>query len=491
MGKAVKILLGVALLALMSGTAAAKKKDRKASVEARAADSIAVAQDTVKTEKEIHTEPNVTGTTIDEVLWVVGDEAILRSDVENMIQQAKAERVTIEGDPYCTIPEQLAVRKLFMHQGGLDSVNVNESMVNAQVEARINELVGQIGSEEKMAEYFGRPIIKIRENLREQAREQSIVQQVQRSITSDDKASPSEVRKYWSEADENKFPMVPTKVEVQIITLSPRPDTKQIADIKSRLREYKQRVDSGGESFAMLATLYSDDQASAVNGGELGLMGKGQLVKPFAEELFSMSTPGKVSRVVETEFGYHIIQLIERRGDKANCRHILLQVKPSIEQQQMMFGKLDSIANEIRNGNMTFEDAVKQWSTDKDSKMSDGVMENPRDMTTRFEYQHLPSEVARQVYSMEVGAISRPFSYVNANGQQVCAIVKLKHRYAEHRANLNDDYPQLKQIVVAEKQEKALQEWIKQKIGETYVLISPSLQGCDFHYDAWKEKIRK
>lgn len=480
-------------LATCATPAFAKKKNKRPSPATEQVANDTTVSDSVKAPVSAPSpsEGNVTGTTIDEVLWVVGDEAILRSDVESMIQQAKAERVSLEGDPYCTIPEQLAVRKLFMHQGTLDSVNVNESAVHSQVEGRINEIIAQIGSEEKVTEYFGRPISKIRENLREQAREQSIVQQVQHSITSTVKVSPSDVRKYWSDADANAFPTVPTKVEVQIITLAPRPDTKQIAEIKARLREYKQRVDSAGESFAMLATLYSDDQGSAINGGELGLMGRGQLVKPFAEELFSLSTPGKVSRVVETEYGYHIIQLIERRGDKANCRHILLQVKPSLEQQQLLFGKLDSIASLIRDGKITFEEAATEWSSDKDTRMVGGLMENPRDMTTRFEYQHLPSEVARQVYSMDVGAISRPFTYTNSSGQKVCAIVKLKRRHAEHQANLNDDYPQLKQIVENEKKDDVIEEWISKKIGDTYVMISPSLQGCDFHYEAWKQKINR
>ncbi len=425
---------------------------------------------------------------LDEILWVVGDEAILRSDVEKNIQQAKIERVPLEGDPYCTVPEQLAVRKLFLHQATLDSVQANESNVNLQVEARISEVVAQIGSEEKVAQYFGKTISRLREDLREQAREQMIVSQVQRSIIGDAKATPSEVRKYWSKADAGDFPLVPTKVEVQIITLAPTPDAKQIADIKSRLRGYKQRVDSAGESFAMLATLYSDDQGSAVNGGELGFMGRGQLIKPFADELFSLSRPGKISRVIETEYGYHIIQLIERRGDKANCRHILLQVKPSLDQQQKLFSKLDSIATDIRNGKISFADAAMRYSSDKDTKLAGGTMENPRDLTSRFEYQHLPSDVARQIYSMQVGEISKPFSYTNANGQKVCAIVRLANRFPEHTATLAEDYPQLKQIVQDQRGEKTLQDWIEKKISQTYVLISPSLKGCDFHYKSWKKE---
>ena len=248
---------------------------------------------------------------IDEVIWVVGDEAILRSDVEKQILQMKYERVDIEGDPYCVVPEQMAVRKLFMHQAKLDSVEANESTITMQVEGRISELISQIGSQQKLEEYFGKPLRELKEDLRVQAREQMIIQQVQQNIVGEQKITPSDVNKFFSQNKETiDMPIVPTKIEVQIIEVEPPYSQKEIEEIKEKLRGFKSRVESGEVSFSMLATLYSDDMGSARMGGELGFMGKGQLVSAFANELFSMSEPGKISRVVESEFGFHIIQWV-------------------------------------------------------------------------------------------------------------------------------------------------------------------------------------
>ncbi len=426
------------------------------------------------------------GKIIDEVIWVVGNEAVLRSDVEKQVQQLKYERVDMGEDPYCRIPEQLAVQKLFLHQADLDSIEANEVSIKMQVDQRMAQVVSQIGSEEKVAEYYGKSIQLLREDLYEQARDQSRMQQVQQKIVGDHKLTPSDVRKYWeTEMQEEDIPTIPTKVEVQILTMEPKLTLKETEAIKDRLREMRKRVESGDASFSMLATLYSDDVGSAKVGGELGFMGKGQLVDPFANELFSMNENKSLSRIVESEFGFHLIQFIERRGDKINCRHILLKPKATDEEKERIRARMDSALTLIREGKVTFEDAVFRWSEDKDTKMNEGILENSRDGSSSFEYQALPEGVAREVHSLQVGEISQPFFMENSKGKQVCAIVKLKSRTEQHKANLTDDYQLMKNYVQNQKNEKVLQEWVKEKQKETYIRISPELQGCDWTYPGW------
>ena len=445
------------------------------------ADTVAQTADTLKNDAAIPL-----GDVIDEVIWVIGDDAILRSDVEKSILQMKFDHADVDGDPYCIIPEQLAVKKLFLHQAELDSVEANENNINMQVDQRMNEVIAQIGSEEKVSEYYGKSIKVLKEELREQAREQTKVQQVQHTIVSSNKTTPSDVRKYWEkEAAEAELPIVPTKVEIELLAIEPRMSLKEVEEQKNKLREYKNRVENEGASFSMLATLYSDDMGSARNGGELGFMGKGQLVPEFANELFSMSDPKRLSRIVESEYGFHLIQFIERRGDKINCRHILLKPKISIEEKQKTKSVLDSVVVMLRTNKMTMEEAVAKYSTDKDTRNNAGLMENSRDGSSKFEYQALPADISRVAYTMNVGEYSEPFFMENSKGHQVCAIIRLKSRTEQHRANLEQDYQMMKGIVQEKKNQKSLEEWIKKKQGETYTRISSDLKGCDWKYNNW------
>lgn len=427
-------------------------------------------------------------TVLDEVIWIVGDEAILKSEVERRIIQAKYERVEIPGDPYCTIPEQLAVRKLFFHQAQLDSVQANEGMVVSQVDQRVDQIIAEIGSQEKLEEYYKKNIRQIKEELKDQAREQMIIQQVQRDIVGDLKITPADVRKFYSNLDDDEIPVIPAKVEVQLLSVEPPYSTQDIEDIKEKLRGFKERIESGEASFSMLATLYSDDIESAKQGGELGFMGKGQLVAEYANEAFNLTDPNKVSRIVQSEFGYHIIQLIERRGDKANTRHILLKPRVSFEQQKKAVAALDSIGDLIRAGKISFEDAVMVFSDDKNTRMNSGLMVNPYDGTSQFEYQHLPQEVSKTVYNMNINEISKPFTMINQSGREVCAVIKLKSKTAQHKANMEDDYQLLKSFVQNKKNAEIVDDWIKEKQKETFVQIKSDWQNCDFQYPNWINK---
>lgn len=425
---------------------------------------------------------------IDEVIWVVGDDAILRSDVEKQIMQMKYEKVDMDGDPYCVVPEQLAIRKLFLHQAKLDSIEANEGVITMQVEQRVNEIIAQIGSEEKLLEYYGKSLKQIKEDLREQAREQSLVQQVQQKLIGDQKISPSQVRKAFSKIDSLDIPIIPAKVEVQILTQEPRIALSEVEAIKLRLRGFKERIETGDATFSMLAMLYSDDVESAKQGGELGFMGKGQLVKPFADEAFSLTDPKKVSRIIESEFGFHIIQLIAKRGDKVNVRHILIKPKPQLEDQNKAITRLDSIMSFVREGKIKFEDAILNYSDDKNTRMSAGIMVNPQDGTTQFEYQHLPSEISRLAYDMEVGDFSKPFIMTDQTGKKVCAVIKVKAKIAQHKANLETDYQLLKVFVQNRQNAETINNWVKNKQKETYIKINPEWQNCKFQYEGWVKK---
>lgn len=423
---------------------------------------------------------------IDEVVWVVGDEAILKSDVESERLNAQYEGRKFDGDPYCIIPEQLAVQKLFLHQAAIDSIEVSEQEVIGQVERRTNWLIEQVGgSKEKLEEYYNKTSTQIREMLRENIRDGLTVQKMQQHIVGEIKITPAEVRRYFKDLPQDSIPFVPTQVEVQIVTLEPKIPLEEVERVKKTLRDYTDGINSGKMSFATYARFYSEDPGTARRGGELGFMGKGELVPEYANVAFNLQDPNKVSKIVETEFGFHIIQLIEKRGDRINTRHILL--KPKVEEKDLEAAlvRLDSIADDIRNQKFTFDDAATYISQDKDTKNNHGLMANKNTGTARFEMQDLAQvsqEVAKMVENMNVGEISRAFTMINDKGKEVCAIVKLKSRINGHKATISEDYQRLKAIVMEKRSEDKLEKWIKEKQKHTYVRINEKWQKCDFKY---------
>lgn len=426
---------------------------------------------------------------IDEVVWVVGDEIILRSQVEEQYKNMQYEKQKIEGDPYCFIPEQMAVNKLFLHQAGLDSITVSDSQVSQDVERRINFFIDNIGSKEKVEEYFGKPMPELRDLLTEMVRDQSIVQEMQRELVKDIKVTPSDVRRYYDVMPKDSVPFVPTQVEVQVLKLHPFIPQSDIDNIKARLREYTDRVINGETEFSTLAILYSEDPGSARQGGETGFTGRAEWVPEFADAAFALNDPKKVSKIVETEFGYHIIQLVERRGDRINVRHILLKPKASETEKEKSIAKLDSIRNDIINEEFTFEQAVTALSQDKDTRNNHGLMVNPRTGISRFEMSDLPQEIAKAIANLQPGEISKPFIMVDQKmGRDVAAIVKLKTRIPGHKANISDDYQMIKSIVENKKKGDFIEEWIKTKQRNTFVRIKDGWQNCEFKYDGWNIK---
>lgn len=426
---------------------------------------------------------------IDEVVWVVGDEAIYKSEVEEARQEALLRGVQWDGDPYCIIPEQLAVNKLFLNQAELDSVIVTDADVSQQVEYRYKEMVTQAGSEEKLEEYHGMNSDRIKARLYETYRQEYAVSKVRENIVSHVKVTPAEVRRYLRDVPSDDIPFIPTQVEVQIITQDPVVPQEEIDAVKTELRGYIERVQNGETSFSTLARLYSDDPGSARNGGDVGFFGRGEMVTEFSTVAFNMTDPDKISKIVETEYGYHILQFVERLGDRVRVRHILRKPAIPMESINSCLARLDTIAGEIRNGNHTFEFCVAAYSQDKNTRNNNGLMvtqpENGAPGVSKFRMEELLPDVAKVVDRMSVGEVSKPFTLQLANGKVTCAVVKLKSRVNGHKANMSDDYGILSDMVTQIRQSETIEKWIQEKQRTTYVRISEGWNDCDFVYPGW------
>lgn len=425
---------------------------------------------------------------VDEVIWVVGDEPILLSDVEEarISMEMNGEAIA---NPYATIPEQLAIQKLYVHQAELDSIEVNESGITKAAEEKLNYFIQQYGSRESMEAMTHKSVQQIRELFREMGRNQQLTELVRNNLTANVRVTPAEVRDFFSRVPADSLPYIGTKVEVQIITSVPKVSREEIDRIEDRLREFARQVNEGEKTFAHLARLYSQD-GSARNGGECGLSGRNEWVPEFANVAFSLTDPNKVSRIVRTEFGFHIMQLIEKRSDKVNVRHILL--KPEIEESEYerCLLRLDSIAADIHSGKFTFEEAAQVLSDDKDTKLNKGIMANTDlqtgEITSRFEMKDLPQDIAKVVANMSVGDISPAVRIINEKtGTEICALIKLKSRTEGHRASVSEDFQLLKRIVEEKRKDEVIEKWLVEKIKTTYTRIAPEWRNYTFKYDGW------
>jgi peptidyl-prolyl cis-trans isomerase SurA len=445
------------------------------------------------------------GTIVDEVIWVVGDEAILKSDVEAMRIQGQQDGMHWNGDPDCAIPEQIAVQKLFLNQAIIDSIEVTEADISQGVEQYLENMISVIGSREKLEEYHKKNISQIRADLRESYRERQMVQGMQQKLVKDLTVTPAEVRRYFKDLSQDSIPFVPTEVEVQIITQQPRIEQEEINRIKEELRDYTNRINKGDATFQTLARLYSEDPGTARRGGELDYTGRGTLDPAFANVAFGLTDPKKVSKIVESEFGFHIIQLIDKRGDKIKVRHILRKPVVSDDAIEKSLSRLDTVATALRQGQIpemlkafvpaekraekfTFEDAVSVFSDDKDTRNNNGLMFNTTQegqRTSRFKLADLPPEVAKMVDTMQAGEVSQPFQMINERGKTVCAIVKLKNRTEGHKATITEDFQVMKNVVLAKRREQVLHDWVVNRIKSTYVRINDRYRNCNFEYEGW------
>ena len=442
------------------------------------------------------------GSVVDEVIWVVGDEAILKSDVEVTRIQAAMEGVRWSGDPDCAIPEQLAVQKLFLHQAAIDSIEVKESEISAATERRLDYMIQQIGSREKLEEYRKQSMSQMRQSMHDDLRDQLLIQRMKEHLVKDMTVTPAEVRRYFKNMPTDSIPYVPTEVEVQIVALTPRVSIEEVNRVKDELRDYTDRINKGETSFSTLARLYSEDPGSRRQGGEMDYVGRGILDPAFAAVAFNLTDPTKVSKIVESEFGFHIIQLIDKRGDKIKVRHILRKPVVSDSAINICISRLDTIADAIRANvvpemirsqlvtvpdHFSFEDAVSVFSDDKDTRNNRGLMANRSEagQTSRFQLQDLPAEVAKVVDTLKVEQISSAFPMINDQGKTVCVIAKLKSRTEGHKATITEDFQVMKELVMEKRREKMLHDWVVDKIKNTYVRLADEYKDCKFEYEGW------
>ncbi len=412
-------------------------------------------------------------------------------EIEDYYNNLIYQQTPIKGDPYCVVPEMIAVEKLYLHQADIDTVEVSDAMVMAEVDARINQFVNQFGSKEKVEEYFRRSMPDIKQQMLENIKNTYRVREVQRSLTKDLKVTPSDVRKYFQQLPADSVPYVPLQVEVQVITFHPSIPRQEIEDVKSRLRDFTERINKGESEMSTLAILYSEDVGTAMRGGETGFLGRGELDPEYAAVAFNLNDTRKVSRIVESEYGYHIIQLVEKRGNRINTRHILLRPKVSDNDINEAMQRLDSLRTDIvDHKRFKFDEVVSYLSQDKDTRYNKGIMVNDKDGTTRFEMKDLPQDIAKQVSQLQPGEISKPFLMIDQKlNREVVSVVKLTARIEGHKANLSDDYQLLLSMYEQSLNEKTIREWLRQKIAQTYVRIEDGWRNCEFSHEGWiKEK---
>ncbi|MBP5360426.1 MAG: peptidylprolyl isomerase [Bacteroidaceae bacterium] len=429
---------------------------------------------------------------LDEVAWIVGDEPILKSDIEMQRLAAEYNRTPIEGDPYTVIPEEIAIQKLFLHQAALDSIEVTEADVQGYVDNEVQRQVSIAGSERALEGYRNMSMREIRAQVTRMMIDQYKMMRVRDKIIGETSATPAEVRRYFKDIPKDSLPTIPTQVEIQIISQTPLVTQDEVDRVKGELMEYAERVNKG-ESFAMLARLYSKD-GSAMNGGELGFKGRAELVPEFSSVAFALTDPKTVSKIVHTEYGYHIIQLIERRGDKVNCRHILRIPEISSAETRKTLARLDSVANLVRTEKLPFDQAVFLYSEDKDTRLNNGLMATTSaedgTLTSRIRMDELHrayQDIALAVEKMHIGEVSDAFTMRNRNGMPACAIIKLKNRIPEHKADITDDFQVLTNIVNEKRSEEIVQKWIENKIKTTYVRIKDDWKRSGYKYNWLKE----
>lgn len=430
------------------------------------------------------------------VVWMVGDEPILLSDIEYQKLRMRSEGVRLPGNPDCFIPEQLALQKLFLNQAKIDSIQPNEQQVSRYVDAWIENAIGQVGSKEKLEEYFGKKLSQIKEDERKEARNNEIVRSMRAKIAQDIQVSPSEIRNFFLSLPTDSLPFIPKTFEVQKISLKPKVDLAEIDRIKDRLRSFVEEVNSGQRDFSTIARLYSEDKRTASQGGEYGFVGRAALEPEFATVVFNLSDPKRASQIVKTDEGYHIVQLIEKRGDMVNFRHILM--RPVAEEKAILVAnaQLDSIADFVRAGKFTFEQAAEAYSQDKETYNNGGLMTNRNNESdfegsASFRYEDLPQDIAKEISKLKEGEISKPFLYRLTNGQEEVVIIRLKTVHDEHVANMNSDFRTIKAMALAKKREEEIEKWIRRKQKETPIQIRAQYQDCEFRYPGWVQQKSK
>ncbi len=423
---------------------------------------------------------------IDKIIAVVGREIILLSEVENQVLQLQSQGYYTSGNLRCEVLEQMLFSKLMANQAKLDSVEVSDAEINDEMERRLSMYITQIGSEKKLEEFYGKSIPEIKKEFKNVIADQLLTARLQQQVTADLKVTPKEIKEFYNSMPKDSVPMVNTKFEMEQIVIKPKVKEVEILRIQDKLRDFKNRVNKG-ESFSMLAVLYSEDPGSAPKGGELGFMSRNDLVPEFSAVAFKLDK-GQVSKIVKTDYGYHIIQLIEKQGERINCRHILLKPKIDIEEKQMAQHKLDTIRNAINKKELTFKEACWKYSESEDSRLSGGIMVNPRTGNTYWEANHLSPKMSYAIQDLKVGGISKPFESQDKKGNAIFEIVRLKTKKKPHKANLDEDYELFQQMALEKKQNEFMEKWISDKVKSTYLKLDDDFKDCSFKNKVWKNR---
>lgn len=423
---------------------------------------------------------------LDKVIAVVGDEIVLKSDVEQRKVQMRQEGVSIEGDYGCFALENLLSENLFLDQGKLDTIEADEGMIQSELDRRIAMFIQQIGSQEALEEYFGKSINEIKADFHDPLKNQMIVQQVQQTVTADINVTPSDVQQYYNNIPEDSLPMINTQIEYAQLVVFPPENPAEIEKVKQRLRGFIKEVREG-EDFSTLAVLYSDDPGSAPKGGDLGMVPRGTMVGEFDEVAFQLSD-GEISGVFETEFGYHIMQMIERRGEQYHARHILLKPKTTSADMNSAKEKLIEIQGWIAADSLTWVRAVLMYSQDEQTFNNKGLAINMMTGTPRFDLNQLDPQAYVAIEKMDLDEIAGPILYQTREGKEGYRLVKLLKRIEPHRANLVDDYQILQEAATNEARVKATKKWIVQKINNTYINIDDNYHTCDWEFE-WIKNI--
>jgi len=425
---------------------------------------------------------------VESVVAVVGNEVIYLSEIEGQVVQLKAERDPTPIEQLrCRVFEDQLIQKLFLDQARIDSIVVSSESVESDLNSRLTDYIRRAGSEQALETYFNKSMAEIRKDLREMLTNQYIVQETQGTIAKDITVTPEEVRKFYNTIPRDSLTLVPRKVQLSLLSVQPPDMEASKAEVRQRLLDLRSQI-INGKSFSALAILYSEDPGSAPRGGELGYNTRGELAKPYAEAAWSLKQ-GVVSKIVESEFGFHIIQLIDRKGDMVNSRHILMKPKLSAEQTEWSILRLDSIANLIRSDSLSFTEAAMRYSSDKATRANGGKMvsENPAERVNWLTLDELSKEINLVVRNMKLGEISDPFRTTDAKGNSIYCIIRLDAEIPAHKMNMQDDYNYLSELALRDKQGRKYQEWIADKIRRTYIRISDDFRGCNFHYSGWFE----
>jgi len=420
---------------------------------------------------------------VDQVVAVVGGNIVLQSDVENTFLQMRAQGMSSEGDMKCEVLEDLLVSKLMLNQAKIDSIEITPAQVERELNQRLNMFIEQIGSEERLEAYYNKSILEIKSDFRDLIREQLLTQMMQGTIASEITATPSEIKNFYKKIPKDSLPVIPAQIEYSQLVRNPPFSDQAKLEIRNELLDLRKRIIEG-EDFSTLAILYSEDPGSARKGGELGFQGRNDLVPEFAEAAFSLKK-NAVSPIIETQFGFHIIQLIERQDERVNVRHILLKPEVTMEEREKAFGFLDSLNIQIRGDSLPFNIAVRLFSQDEETRMSGGIVVNPQTGDSKFQLDQLDQATAEAVRNLKMDDVSNPFEASDFTGNPIFKIIKVTNRIDPHQADLKNDYTIIQEMTKRSKQQQEMLNWIEEKQETTFIKIDESYRGCPFRSKGW------